>query len=404
MKILIVEDDARKLQLVANTLRKTLANGGQIETAHDVTQAKRLLASEKFDVAVFDMSLPPMAGDEAKPLAGLDLLEEICRRERYKKPTHIIGLTAYPDLYERVLPRFKDELWHLVQFDPTSEEWADQLGRKIKYIEVAVKSKAIRLHQSDLCVVAALRDPELNALIHLPWDWKETAIDGDAAAYFEGCFSGSDGLQRRVIAAHSPEMGMTSAAILATKMIHTFAPRYLAMVGICAGMKGKCQFGDIICVDPCWDWGAGKFVDNGGKSKFLHAPSQLRLDSFVRAKLAGMSADQGIWDRIKREWPGGGAPVDTLRMHLAPLASGAAVLSDLQTAGAVKVQHRQLAGIDMEAYGIFASAAESVLPQPKALVLKSVVDFANPKKNDKFREYAAYTSARALQVFAETAV
>ena len=57
-------------------------------------------------------------------------------------------------------------------------------------------------------------------------------------------------------------------------------------------------------------------------------------------------------------------------------------------------------GIDMEAYSIFAAAAESILPPPKALVLKSVVDFADPDKNDEFRDYASFTSVRALQEFA----
>ena len=55
--------------------------------------------------------------------------------------------------------------------------------------------------------------------------------------------TGSKG-ERRVLAAHAPQMGMTAAAILATKMIHTFSPRYLAMVGICAGIRDTCNIGD----------------------------------------------------------------------------------------------------------------------------------------------------------------
>ena len=88
------------------------------------------------------------------------------------------------------------------------------------------------------------------------------------------------------------------------------------------------------------------------------------------------------------------ATSNPLKMHVAPLASGSAVLADLITAGSVKEQHRQLAGIDMEAYSVFAAASESVLPQPKAFVLKSVVDFADPKKSDNYRDYASFTSAK----------
>jgi nucleoside phosphorylase len=183
-------------------------------------------------------------------------------------------------------------------------------------------------------------------------------------------------------------------------MLHTFSPRYLAMVGICAGIRGVCNIGDIICADPCWDWGSGKFVDRAGESDFLQAPSQLRLDSFLRARLMLMEGDQALWDRIKREWSTGNAPSTELRLRVGPMASGAAVLSDLKSAGNIKEQHRQLAGIDMEAYGIFAAAAESALPQPKAMVLKSVADFADPEKSDNFRDYAAFTSVKALEEFA----
>lgn len=400
MKALIVEDNSTKLQLVANVLRQSVSGEIEIETANDVGQAKRLLTQTQFDIAVLDISLPTMAGEDSAPLAGLDLMEEVSRRPKYKKPGHIVGLTAYPNLFTDALPRFKDELWSLVYFDPTSELWSDQLSRKIRYIEISLKSSNIPTHRSDVCVIAALHDPELKALLRLPWEWREFSIDGDATLYHEGRYTGIQG-ERRVIAANAPQMGMTATAILATKMIHCFAPRYLAMVGICAGIRGICNHGDIICVDPCWDWGSGKLIDRAGASDFLHAPSQLRLDSFIRARLASMCGDQELWDRIKREWVVGNVPVNGLKMHVGPLASGAAVLSDLSTAGTIKEQHRQLAGIDMEAYSIFAAAADSILPQPKALVLKSVVDFADPEKSDDYRDYASFTSVKALEEFSK---
>jgi nucleoside phosphorylase len=269
----------------------------------------------------------------------------------------------------------------------------------VRYIEVALKASNIPTYQTDLCIIAALQDPEMKALLSLAWDWRELSTDGDATLYHEGKYAGMQG-ERRVIAAHAPQMGMVATAILATKMIHCFAPRFLAMVGICAGVRGVCNYGDIVCADPCWDWGSGKLIDRAGDPHYLQAPSQLRLDSFIRAKLATMSGDQELWERVKREWTVGKAPSNGLKMHIGPLTSGAAVLSDLRTAGNVKDQHRQLAGIDMEAYSIFAAAADSVLPQPKAFVLKSVVDFADPKKRDDYRDYASFTSVRSLEEFA----
>lgn len=400
MKALIVEDNSTKLQLVANVLRQSVSGEIEIATANDVGQAKRLLTQNQFDIAVLDISLPIMPGEDSTQLAGLELMEEISRRPKYKKPGHIVGLTAYSALYTNSLPRFNDELWSLIYFDPTSEEWSDLLSRKVRYIEVSLKASSIPTYRTDLCVIAALQDPELKALLQLRWDWRDLSIDGDATLYHEGQYDGNQG-ERRVIAAHAPQIGMVATAILATKMIHCFAPRYLVMVGICAGVRGVCNLGDIICPDPCWDWGSGKLIDRAGASSFLQAPSQLRLDSFIRAKLAAMCGDQELWDRVKREWTVGTAPSNGLKMHIGPFASGATVLADMSTASNVKEQHRQLAGIDMEAYSIFAAATDSVLPLPKVFVLKSVVDFADPKKSDNYRDYASFTSAKALEEFAK---
>jgi nucleoside phosphorylase len=55
----------------------------------------------------------------------------------------------------------------------------------------------------------------------------------------------------------------------------------------------------------------------------------------------------------------------------------------------------------MEAYALFAATEEAGEPRPVPLVLKSVVDFADGKKNDQFQAYGSYASAQMLRLFAE---
>jgi len=107
-----------------------------------------------------------------------------------------------------------------------------------------------------------------------------------------------------------------------------------------------------------------------------------------------------ILDEIRRDWPGE-EPSTPLRMHLGPVASGAAVLEDPRYTELIQAQHRKLMGIDMETYAVLAAADECPLPQPKAFSIKSVCDFADPSKGDSHRNYAAYTSAAALRIFIE---
>jgi hypothetical protein len=50
----------------------------------------------------------------------------------------------------------------------------------------------------------------------------------------------------------------------------------------------------------------------------------------------------------------------------------------------------------METFGMFCAAAQAPMPGAKAASLKGITDFANRDKNDKYREYAAYTCTSVL--------
>jgi nucleoside phosphorylase len=195
-------------------------------------------------------------------------------------------------------------------------------------------------------------------------------------------------------------MSSTAAAILSMKMIAAFKPRYLAMVGITAGIPGKTKMGDIIAADPSWDWGCGKFSIVKKKFIFMPSPHQLPLDIGIRNKLKQFALDKVSLLKIKDDWPAD-KPDHELSLLVGPLASGAAVLADGITVATVKQQHRDLLGIEMETYGVFAAAEEAMSPRPSVFSLKSVVDFADGKKSDLYQKYAAFASAQALRYFVE---
>jgi CheY-like chemotaxis protein len=271
MKVLIVEDDSDKLQKVAATVLKCGEQGTEIDTAQNAAQAKRALAKTEYDLLILDVALPPSADLIANPLGGVELLRSISRSNRYKKPRAIIGLTAYSDLISQVTPQFRMESWTLVHFDRASEEWASQIERKIRYLRDSNSSPTEPGYGCELCVLTALYDPEFKALQRLPWGWSRLTLPGDAGQYWEGQFSREDE-QYKVVAAYASKPGMTFSAALAMKMISQFRPKLVAMVGIAAGIRGKCILGDAIVADPCWDWGHGKFKDSEAVTVFEPAP------------------------------------------------------------------------------------------------------------------------------------
>lgn len=402
IKVLVVEDDGEKLRRVLTCLQTVSACPAEaIDNVRDIIAAKRLLRERRYDLLILDMMVPPRPDEPPFRDAGLGLLDEILERDLYFVPRHIIGLTAHEDALTVAEPRFAADVLQVIYYDPTTTDWADRLRRALRRIVLTERGgETVPEYATQLCIITAIASPELEAVLALPWDWQTLEIPTDPTVYHRGRYRLGDSTYE-VTAAAAPRMGMTAAAVLATKMALTFRPRYLAMVGILAGIRGKCEIGDILVADPSWDYESGKRTLNEGGSTFLAAPHQVGLDSFLRGKMLRMIQDQAVIDAIRRGWMGP-QPATSLRMLIGPIASGAAVLEDSTVTENIKQQHRKTIGVEMETYGVLAAAEEMPLPQPKAFSIKSVCDFADPTKNDDHQKYAAYTSASALRCLMES--
>jgi nucleoside phosphorylase len=401
IRILLVDDDPQKTARVLAILKsiRGLDTDKSVEAVQSAVEAKAALRQKHYDLLILDIALPDKQDSSPVPDGGVKLLDEVAKRTIYKKPREIIGLTAFPEVFLQALPRFNDELWHVIQYDAGSESWAEQLKRKVKYIQFATKNPDKAGHGCDLCVVTALHTPEFRAILELPWEWNDLEVEREVVAFKTGTFRSAN-KPRKVVAVCSGRMGMTAAAITASKAIYNFHPRYIAMAGITAGFRDKCSIGDILVADPSWDYGSGKWQSGTDGPIFKPAPHQLGLPAFLRSRLQAMSENQEILDRIRREWAGD-PPSYALRMHIGPMASGSAVQADSESSAEILEQHRKAVGLEMEAYGVMAAAHEAPLPDVKCFVMKSVSDFADSEKEDGFQAYAAYSSASALRIFAE---
>ena len=239
----------------------------------------------------------------------------------------------------------------------------------------------------------------MEAIHRLPWNW-------DALAPLDDCTFVRPGQTRMaeqevsVITASPSRMGMTSTALLASKLICVYRPRFIVMAGVCAGIKEKTHLGDIIFADPTWDWQSGKRVRDKDNPQFAISPHQLDTPEFARTRAQQLANESTIWHSIRKAWPS--PPAHELRLLIGPVASGSAVLADGQVVTEIRAQERTLLGIEMECYGLFAAASLAPIPRPTPLAFKSVCDFADPDKDDDMQAYAAYTSANAVHAFFET--
>jgi nucleoside phosphorylase/CheY-like chemotaxis protein len=402
LKVLVVEDNNEKYNRVHAVLEQAGLSTDDITHSIAAAPAFEHLRQTQFDLMLLDVNIPRRLGETTQRGGGLELLRELGRETELRRPTYIVGLTAFEDVVAEFGSAFEDQLWSLVHYNESSDQWISQLLVKVNYIQAANRSHNFsdgKTFGCDLAIIAALDTVEYDAVQRLPVSWEPLRLQHDETRYLSGSLVTTSGI-KSIVAAAAPRMGIAASAVLSAKVIHQFRPRYIAMVGICAGRPDKVSIGDLIIADPTWDWGSGKLVSENGESKFLPSPHQLDLDPDTAALMKTLAKDAKLLNEV-RHASMGNKPKAELSAHVGPLVSGAAVVAHSPTFDSLLAQHRGILGVDMEVYAVAAAALGSAKPRPKFLVIKGVSDFADENKADDFQQYAASVSANFLLMAAK---
>ena len=361
MRILIIDDSADKLRRLLTVLQSSGVDRASIDVSRSSADALAKLRGTSYDIAILDLLLPARDEDEARLETSLDLLREINEHDELRKPAHLIGFTAYPDAEAAAQPYFSKTLWTVVRFDPTSDAWEEQFRRVVEYVESASVQPRTRVYEVDLCILTALQVPELAAVHNIPWRWEPPEPMDDSTFVRRGRFS-SNGHEFQAISACAPRMGNVAAALLTAKVIERYKPRFVVMAGICAGIKLKVNLGDVVLFSPCWEWASGKVVPDEDEGSYLEpAPHQIPVAEFVLARAEQFRADGNYWLTLRDGFP---SQVDGLpKLVIAPAASGPSIVAYGDYAESLKLQHRKLTAIDMEAYGLTSAAQFGFCPK-----------------------------------------
>jgi len=403
ISILIVDDNSTKLNKIINVIQEMPEKDlFEIECAIDIVNAEKFIMLKRFDLMILDLQLPIRAGQDPKPDAGVDFLSELNSRNELKKPFHIIGMTAHEDLIDKFNYKFNNELWALLSFNEKFYDWQEKLKNKINYLVISKRelfNPSNVSFQYGLAVVTALQS-ELESILKLPANWQSEYQSNDKSTiYYKGTFTRND-KKVTVVATYCPQMGMTSSAVSAMKIIDVYRPKYLCMTGIAAGIRGKGNYGDILLADHSWDYGSGKMIqdEESKKNLFMPDPKPITLDPELKTFF--QQFDSKVLYDIFQNWQGS-KPDNPPKILIGPIASGAAVLENPELLDEqIKQQNRKLIGIEMEIYGLYYAAKYCSEPRPKVFALKSICDFADNEKNDIYQQYASYTSAQCLYNFA----
>lgn len=402
IEVLVVDDNPHKIKLLRNTF-ESMAEVSNCDIATDAVTAQSYLNNKHYDLLILDLNIPKRIGDESLPQNGIDFLRILNSSTRLTKPASIIGLTEYDDNIQRFQNEFQQKLWLLIKYQPDSNEWEKQIKARASYLiqsKRGLQSLSQASFQYDLAIITALRATEFDSVLGLEGDWQLTKIPNDSSEYYSGIFRRGT-KQIKVIASFAPQMGMVAAAVLTMKMISSFRPKYVAMTGISAGIRGNNNLGDILIADLSFDCGSGK-TKTGPNGEEIFEPDYrtIALSTDLRDEILSCQGSRHYLDEIKQKWPSN-KPSTELNIHIGPFATGANVIQNVSVVNDIQGHARKLIGLDMEAYGVFYAANNCTKPRPRGVLsIKSVCDFADNEKNDSYQKYAAYTSASFLYNFA----
>lgn len=386
MRFLVVDDDSSKVDLLRGELISNGVLPQDIVDADSVVSARRALASGSFDVMLLDVLLPTRRGALPSGANSIELLKEIIDDGTSTAPRYIVGVTAELAAIEAHAVDFSRMTSNVILVTPGEDAWKEFLRNLISFLTKVNASHSA--FDVDICVLDALKTPELDAVIHAwPLNLSAEKLLNNSVLYQDGTCT----LRRqnfRIVCGYPGQMGPIAATHAATSMLAAFRPRVLLMTGICGGFSEHVSIGDIVVAERSWDWQSGKWSEEG---VLLAAPDhrEASVELVARARTIEAVTVKEIAESFS-----GARPSSEPKMLFGPMVTGSSVVASADIQKVFRSQHRKMAAIDMECYGVYYAASVTHGPATKVICVKSVSDLADRGKSDDFHRYCSFLSAR----------
>lgn len=395
MNIILIEDTNEKAKAIAQLLNEINSNIN-IDLCQNANDAKKLLQNKEYDIAILDLFIPKFLGQDPNPDGGYTLLTEILDSGYYTRPKKIICLTEHKNIFNDYKDIIIDELVTVHQFSYQNDKWKDILKKEVERTELTPRVIP-KSYDSDFLVICALKDPELQALLDLRYEWNDPELFENTSIIHSGIINIHE-KKFSINATYQDRMGSINTAIITTKLINKFRPKYVIMIGICAGDKSCTKFGDIILANPTINCDSGKWQIINKERVFSHDPHHIPTTTKLKGLIDLLSNKKidifNIHENYRADKPDN---IPTIK--IGSIACGSSVISDGSLYEEIKEkQGRKILGLDMESYGLYAACDLAYDPKPEYCCIKSVSDFADENKENRYQKYAAYTSANIFDL------
>lgn len=404
MKIVIVHDRPTVAAAISNICVDAGAREADVVIVEDAVSARLAMTGTRFDLAIIDLTIPFIKGaGEATYAIADQLLTELSLTENMYVPGDIIGITQDATALKLVENAIPSKVMTIIEQKGDEPEWKQRLDEKLRYLQrsLAHRARAINAqHDFDLLVFCAL-DKELKPYRD---HYDFSPLPHTDRCYVFG-FTCHQGTQRRGIAYAVGGSGEARAASHAQSLISLFRPKLAIMSGICGGVPGKTNLGDIVFAESAVDWDYGKWEeDEEGRSKFVPRPDPQSIKgSLIHGAVRDLIdqellANSALVDELQKETKGA---ITAFTSHNAPFGSGSSVIASDTILAQVRGLNEAIRGVDMECFGFYHAALNTHVIRPNVLCIKAVSDFSNGLKDDTKHEACCFASSRVARFLIE---
>lgn len=211
----------------------------------------------------------------------------------------------------------------------------------------------------------------------------------ETRVYWRGQLPLDEGGSYDIVVAQASDMANIDAALLTSDALHHWQPNSALLVGIAGAASKEEQFGDIVVAKDVYYYEKEKLTAKGP----MPEPQMFPADSLLLNNLTAMPRWKGFVGVPRPD----GTTYEP-RLHIGVIASGEKVIADKAVRDEITSGHRKIQAIEMEGYG-FGRAVWQSFERVRHLVIKSISDRADSKKDDKWRLYAADSAASFTKHF-----
>jgi len=213
----------------------------------------------------------------------------------------------------------------------------------------------------------------------------------DLLDYSIGSIVGEES-SKKVACIRLTRMGMIDSAVVTNNAVSELKPKVCVMTGICGGLSGRVELGDVIVASESWDWQRGKHTTSGTAETHSFEPDIIRMPDILSRKITGFLQEIKSLDSI-RALQLDSPKREEVSFRVGAIASGSAVVSSSKKSIEIASQSRKLLGIDMEIFGFYSASRNFEGAGTTFIALKSVCDLADSNKNDDFHPFSSTISA-----------